>query len=88
MSLKTELRDQSAHFGVGFSAVMFMVFFMSVNVIVAALITVCIAIGREAWQRIKKGDKWYDCGPGCRLDLIFWALGIGLAVALNFTGVV
>ncbi len=86
MNIKKELIDQSAHFAIGAAATIAL-YFVWDNIWIAALIVAVVAVGREIYQRLKKGNKWNDCGPGCMLDLLFWALGISLTVGLKLSGV-
>lgn len=62
--------DQSLHItaGAGFTAL----FAVWVALPVAALSTAIIAVGREMRQHRHSGE----CHAGCRLDLIFWTVGI------------
>lgn len=78
--LKKELIDQSAHFVAGLAATCAVA--MLINVIYAAVIVMIFAIAREIKQRLDRKDVWYGCAWGCRLDLIFLALGIGTAYVL------
>jgi len=83
MSLKTELRDQSLHFVAGFGITILIAFFMPV--LWAAGVVMSGAVLREKLQH--KDKKLFELGKGSMLDLLFWALGIGLAVALIVSGV-
>jgi len=82
MELKKELIDQTAHFAVGFVATAVIAVF--VNVYISACVVFAFAVSREIYQRLSKNDNWYSCGWGCRLDLMFWAFGIGSAIAAIF----
>lgn len=56
---------------------------MIMNVIYAAIAVMIFAVAREIKQRLYRKDVWYGCAWGCRLDLIFWALGIVCAVFIS-----
>lgn len=79
--LKKELIDQTGHFSAGLIATLLIG--MVISVIYAAGIVMFFAIAREIKQRLDRKDVWYGCAWGCRLDLIFWALGIGCGVLLH-----
>lgn len=79
--LKKEILDQSAHFGAGFAATLAIA--MIISAYHSALIVISFAIAREIKQRLDRKDVWYGCARGCRLDLIFWALGIVCAVFIS-----
>jgi len=86
MELKKELIDQSAHFAAGLVATVLLA--MTIPVYVAALLVLSLAWGREVYQRLSKGNKWYACKSGCQLDMLFWFAGILLAVSLIKTGII
>jgi len=79
--LKKEILDQSAHFAAGFAATLAIA--MIINVIYAAIAVMIFAVIREIKQRLDRKDVWYGCAWGCRLDLIFWALGIVCAIFIS-----
>lgn len=80
MNLKKEALDQSLHFAAGAVGTFFLSPFIGLP---AAVVAVAVfATGREVLQRIKRKDNWYSCNWGCRLDLLFWALGITTAAFL------
>lgn len=81
---KKQYVDQALHFGVGLVATLLIA--QLVPAWVAALIVFVFAIGREIYQRLSKKDKWYSCGTGCMLDIVFWVIGIGTAVAIAVLG--
>lgn len=81
MDLKKELRDQFAHFAAGLIATLILA--MLISVWLSALAVIAFAVGREIYQRVSTGRPWYQCYSGCMLDLLFWVLGIGLAVGLT-----
>ena len=72
--LKDEIRDQILHFVVGFFATVALASLM--HIAIAAVLVALVAVGREIYQRVSKGNKWYACHSGCRLDLLFIALGV------------
>ena len=80
MRLKKELIDQSSHFAAGFAATL--AISMIINIIYAAIAVMIFAVIREIKQRLDRKDVWYGCNWGCRLDLIFWALGIVCGILL------
>ncbi len=79
--LKKELIDQTAHFAAGLIAT------VSIGLVIgglyAAVATMVFAILREIKQRLDRNDVWYGCSWGCRLDLAFWALGIGCGLLIT-----
>lgn len=79
--MKKEIIDQSAHFLAGLVATLLIAVW--INVLLAGMIVAVFAVGREIWQRVSQGKPWYQCWYGCRLDLLFWALGIMSAVIIN-----
>lgn len=81
MSIKKELLDQSLHFTLGLVLVLLISTFL--HIAIAAIIVALGAWVREGLQRIKNGDSFLKCGPGCRLDLIFWATGILAGVLIK-----
>jgi len=80
MDLKKEVIDQSAHFFVGLVATLVLAFYLQISVYLAASAVMIFAFCREIYQRLKKNDVWYSCGQGCKLDLIFWMLGVFAAI--------
>lgn len=80
-NMKKEIIDQSAHFLAGLAATLLIAIW--INVLLAGMIVAVFAVGREIWQRVSQGKPWYQCWYGCRLDLLFWALGIMSAVIIN-----
>lgn len=80
--LKKELIDQTAHFGAGFLATLAIGYFA--GGVIAAVVVMIFAVSREIKQRLERNDVWYGCAWGCRLDLLFWALGAGGAALLLF----
>jgi hypothetical protein len=80
-NLKKELIDQTAHFAVGLIATLLIT--MIINVIYAAIVVMVFAIVREIKQWLDRKDVWYGCAWGCRMDLIFWALGIVSAIYIK-----
>lgn len=89
LSWKKEVVDQGAHFGVGVGGVLILALIFSslglsapANVYIAAGIMFAIAVGREIYQRLERKDDWYSCEWGCRMDLVFWFLGITMIVLL------
>ena len=73
--IRKEIIDQAAHFAVAFVSTMAItIIFKSELLAVGAVLS--IAIGREIAQRLARNDVWYGCEAGCRLDIIFWLLGI------------
>lgn len=84
MSLKTEIRDQSLHFSIGFAITAVLSLFIPIWA--AALAVIIGAVIREKLQHRDK--KWWQLGNGSMLDLLFWALGTGLAVGLKLSGVI
>ena len=66
--------DQTAHAVAGLCIVLVASFFLPVWA--GALIAGTFAVARELIQH-----PW-QCRAGCRTDLVFWALGIGLGVGL------
>lgn len=85
MDIKKEIGDQAAHFAVGAALVMLIALWAPVPV--AVIFTAAFAYLREVLQRLSRGDPWYECGPGCMLDLTFWLLGIsmGAQIAIAWT---
>ncbi|WP_299074966.1 hypothetical protein [uncultured Paraglaciecola sp.] len=83
MAIKKELRDQSLHFVAGFGITWLLSLFMPV--IAAALSVMSGAVLREKLQHRDK--KLFELGKGSMLDLMFWALGISLAIGLKLSGV-
>lgn len=77
---KKQLQDQFAHFIAGLLATLILIYIVSIYV--APFLVLAFSIGREIYQRLQRKDKWYSCGWGCRLDLVFWCLGILLAALL------
>lgn len=82
--LKKEAVDQSAHLAVGFVVVVVLSYFMPLWV--AAVIMLSIAFIRELMQHPDR--KWNDLGVGSRLDMLFWVLGVALAVGLRMSGII
>lgn len=80
MNLWKEVRDQTLHFGVGLGATLALTGYLSLGA--SALTVAVFAYLREVHQRLSRGDPWYECGPGCTLDLIFWAAGILTATSI------
>ncbi len=83
MSIKKELRDQSLHFVGGFGITWALSLF--IPVLAAALAVMSGAALREKLQHRDK--KLFELGKGSMLDLLFWLLGISLAVGLILSGV-
>ena len=83
MKLKKELINQSLHFSIGFSIVAILSFFIPIWWAAAAVMTG--ALIRELIQH--KGKKPWELGKGSILDLLFWSLGVGLAVGLKVAGI-
>ena len=79
--MKKELIDQSAHFTIGLVATLLLSMIMPVYA--AAPLVLLAAWGREVYQRLMKGHHWYDCKAGCRLDMLFWTLGILTAAIIE-----
>jgi len=79
--LKKELIDQTAHFVAGLIATLLIA--MLINVIYAAVIVMVFATLREIKKRLDRKDVWHGCAWGCRMDLIFWAIGIGVAIYIS-----
>jgi hypothetical protein len=79
--MKKEIIDQAAHFMAGLAATLLIS--MWLNVFIAGLIVAVFAVGREIWQRVSDRKPWYQCWYGCRLDLLFWALGVMSAIIIN-----
>ena len=75
-NLKKQLIDQSAHFGVGL--VLVVIFSFVFSVVTSCFLVLGIAWGREVMQRVQNNDPWYECKSGCRLDMLFWVLGIAV----------
>ncbi len=73
-NLKKQLIDQSAHFGVG--VVLVVIFSFVFSVVTSCVLVALVAYVREVAQRVSNGDPWYECKGGCKLDLLFWGLGI------------
>lgn len=84
--MKKEIVDQSAHFLAGFVATFLIS--MWINMFAAGLIVMVFAVCREIYQRVSTGRLWYQCYWGCKLDLLFWALGIAVAVGIKEIGVI
>ena len=72
--MKKELIDQSAHFTIGLVATLLLSMIMPIYA--AAPLVLLAAWCREVYQRLMKGHHWFDCKSGCRLDMLFWTLGI------------
>ena len=83
--MKKEILDQSAHFAAGLIATLLIS--MWINVFIAGVIVAVFAVGREIWQRVSDGKPWYQCWYGCRVDLLFWALGVVVAIIIRMPGV-
>lgn len=81
---KKEIPDQLAHFAAGLIPVLLFSYF-GMNIYLAAAIVFLFAVGREIKQRLDKKDKWYSCGWGCRLDLVFWFIGINVGILLYYS---
>lgn len=79
--MKKEIFDQSAHFLAGFAVTLLISMWLSA--LVSGAIVAVFAVGREIWQRVSKGNHWYQCYSGCRLDLLFWAIGIASAIIIK-----
>ncbi len=73
-NLKKQLFDQSAHFVIGL--ILVVVYSFVFSILSSMLATFVIVYSREIFQRIDNGDPWYECKDGCKLDLLFWGLGI------------
>ena len=73
-NLKKQLIDQSAHFVIGL--ILVVVYSFVFSIMASMLATFVIVYSREIFQRIDNGDPWYECKDGCKLDLLFWGLGI------------
>lgn len=84
-SLKQEVIDQAAHYIAGVALVLIITWITGTS-LVAVLATFIIAVGREILQRIERHDVWYGCAEGCRLDIIFWLLGILTGTMVMFYG--
>lgn len=84
MNVKKELRDQSAHFAVGFVATILFQFFMPV--LAAAGLVMGVALLRERFQHRMR--SFWRMGMGSVRDLFFWLLGTGLAVGLVLAEVI
>lgn len=78
-----ELRDQSLHFGIGFLITLLLTKIMPV--LLAMAIVMASAWTREIFQRIEKGNPWYQCHSGCQFDLLFWATGIFSGACVGWT---
>lgn len=78
MKVLKELRDQLAHFVVGFAATFLIQLFLPV--LIAASAVMVGAVFRE--QRQHPAKKLWQLGWGSMLDLLVIALGAGLAIAL------
>ena len=85
-NLKQEIIDQEAHYVAGVALVVILNFLSGGMLWLAVLLTLTIAVGREILQRIERHDVWYGCAEGCRLDLIFWLLGILTGTLAVFYG--
>lgn len=81
MDIKKELRDQSLHFGIGLALTL--LFSITLNIAMAAFIVMFGAWIREGLQRVRRNDNFFNCGQGCRLDLLFWAIGIGSGILIK-----
>ena len=75
-----EVLDQFLHALVG--GLIVFVFSFVIPLALAAFASMTIGILREIRQRLKVGLRWWQCGAGCRLDLLFWAIGILIAALL------
>lgn len=82
INFKKESLDQLGHFAAGLIPLIIFTL-LGMNVYLAATIIMAFAIGREIKQRLDRKDKWYNCGWGCRLDLIFWLLGVSTGIILS-----
>ena len=82
--MKKELIDQSLHFSIGFILVVVLSFF--IPVVWAAIAVMVAALIREKLQHRDK--TIWQLGAGSMLDLLFWALGTGLAVGLILSDVI
>lgn len=80
---KKEFIDQLAHFAAGLIPLIIFTL-LGMNVFLAAFIIMAFAIGREIKQRLDRKDKWYSCGWGCRLDLLFWLLGVIVGIVIYY----
>lgn len=80
MDTKKEIGDQAAHFAAGASITIALSMWVPISL--AVIFTATFAYLREVLQRISRGDPWYECGPGCMLDLSFWAIGISASAYL------
>ncbi len=80
---KKETLDQFAHFIAGVIPVVLFAY-LGLNIYLSAAIVFLFAVLREIKQRLDRKDKWYSCNWGCRLDLVFWFLGINLGVVLYY----
>lgn len=78
--LKKEFIDQTAHFAVGLLATVLLGLAIGVY---AGIVVMLFAVLREIKQRLDRKDVWYGCNWGCRLDLAFWALGIGCGLLIT-----
>lgn len=78
---KKELRDQLLHFVAGSGGVLALTLLLPVWI--SSLLVASIAYGREVYQRVSKGDTWYQCGSGCMLDLVIWSAGIVTGVLIK-----
>lgn len=83
IDFKKEFLDQSAHFVAGLIPLIIFTL-LGMNVYLAAGVIMAFAVGREIRQRLAKNDKWYSCGNGCRLDLLFWLLGVSTGILLYY----
>ena len=84
MKIKKELIDQSLHFAAGFILTYALSFF--IPVIASAAAVMCGAILREKLQHTTK--KFWQLGKGSMIDLLFWAIGVGLAVGLVLSKII
>lgn len=78
-TMKKEIIDQLAHFTAGLVATVLLGFVIGAY---AGIVVMSFAVLREIKQRLDRGDVWYGCNWGCRLDLAFWALGIGCGLLI------
>lgn len=83
INYRKESIDQLGHFAGGLIPLIIFTL-IGLNVWLAATIIMAFAIGREIKQRLDRKDVWYGCSWGCRLDLVFWLLGVGTGVLLYY----
>ncbi len=84
---RKESIDQLAHFAAGLAPLIIFVL-LGMNVYLAAVIIMAFAVGREIKQRLDRKDVWYGCSWGCRLDLLFWLLGVVAGIIIYYLAII